>query len=388
MQQLKVVPADGWLKTPEIVTVQGAGGGFPVQISEEISKKPGLYRSEIRLIDAQGNLRGRIPVHIEVAHEPSSQGFLFSINETLAPFLVKSVPLKLDAPSALDVSGTVLASPTFSKGRLSVTVTNSNGQVMSAARLDLDGNVNAIQVQTETLPAGQYEIQVFQQTGSVVEPIQVTLGVELVPYKVTFGKSASGKMQVLVENPRARPLTKMVFITLGREAKMPLVAQPQLSFPAMVGYWKFAPDELQNRWDAALLQSDFDRKTSPFLMLATSFRDAQSLQPWSWDWLPVNEISKPKFSQVFAEGDSEQVQIEAYPNVGDWERLKDLQMNAIVRTYLKSPVTAEMLRSGPSAKSNWLATDDGQLSSVEGSLFGKVELFNGEKSVGSYPIQF
>lgn len=397
VEVLRIEHTASWLDTPDVVTVQWTGGSFPVALDVEQMREERLYQDEIRLIDASGNTRVRIPVHVEVptvfsAKDRGASAAAVSWQGTLEPFSVKRFPIEVaEGETVLSVSAAVHAADASSTSTLMITLFDAAGSMVSSARTRAAGAVTTTSLDLEALPAGRYEAQVYQLPGTLPQSIGVTFGMQRSAFRLMTSVQADRSVDLLVINERGAPVDSAQLVIVGREYTVPLQPDVQASLPAFKGTWTAAPDEKKNSWWSALGQPEMDRMTMPFLDLAVAFNDTSSGSPVSWDWMPVNSHASRRFSKV--EGDessSGAFLMEVYPNVGEWERLADHPPVAWIRSELNEALQLALDRPEGQEPSDDLMLQGVRLDAaapLQGQVYGQLVLKSKGTTVATMPLE-
>lgn len=409
---------DKWVKTPDVVTLQADGTGFDVQMDSSMERVPGIYRAEMRLLDAFDNIRIRIPVVVSVPLKPDAQGVVTAFSSNIEPFGVQTLPLEVTKNAAVALRGSVLAPPGFSGGQVVVALSDSNGNRVFSSTTKVDGAAVLIDAQTPLLAPGSYELQIFQRGSVIPQSVQFSLGVELVSFDVVIEQVTSGGSQVAIfylRNDRGRPVSRAEIRVSGSEqtVRMDPTNRRQDSldgtdFPAFRGTW--TPGALDDgaKWSGALMQSSVERVIRPFRELAVAFVADKSFLPLAWAWMSVqsdtnmssvtqfyHDFERPKPTESSDPGTgptdpagSEGVLIEAYPNVGRWEKISDQPVYMRMRSVWKETAKFENER-GTQLSSDWLLSPvpmaQFQGAGV-GTVYGDIVLFNGDVTVAKVPF--
>jgi hypothetical protein len=410
----------GWLKTPDVVTIQADGAKFDVAVDAAVEKFSGTYRAEIRLVDRFDNIRIRIPVVVSVPLKPDAQGVITALLSAIEPFGVVTLPVELASPASVALRGSVLAPSGFAGGQIMVSLFDSLGNRVFSAPTKVDGVAVLIDAQTPLLAAGNYEVQIYQRGAVLPQPVQVSLGVELVAFDVVIDRVRSGDAQDAVfylRNERGRPVSRAEIRFSGSEQTVPLMPSSGRQdsrdggedFPAFRGTWTPGARDDGAKWAGALMQSPLELVMRPFRELAVSFVSAKSFAPLAWAWMPVQSDSKKSsVTQFFRDFESakqpessepgndprdptegpEDVLIEAYANVGRWEKISDQPVYMRMRSVWKDAVNFENER-GTQLNTDWLLSPVPmeQFQDARGTtVYGDIVLFNGEVTVAKVPF--
>jgi hypothetical protein len=244
--------------------------------------------------------------------------------------------------------------------------------------------------------------------------------VELVAFDVVIDRVRSGDAQDAVfylRNERGRPVSRAEIRFSGSEQTVPLMPSSGRQdsrdggedFPAFRGTWTPGARDDGAKWAGALMQSPLELVMRPFRELAVSFVSAKSFAPLAWAWMPVQSDSKKSsVTQFFRDFESakqpessepgndprdptegpEDVLIEAYANVGRWEKISDQPVYMRMRSVWKDAVNFENER-GTQLNTDWLLSPVPmeQFQDARGTtVYGDIVLFNGEVTVAKVPF--
>jgi subtilisin family serine protease len=420
-----------WIVVPETVLLQAEGAGLSVQVDPKVAGKVGVHAAEIRLVDQLGTIKARVPVRLALAARSHPQGFLTSVLGRLAPFEIKAQPIFLAQPRSLDFKGTVLAASGSPGSRVVASVYDSLGRRVFRTVADLGSGVSAIGAKSPELPAGHYELQVFQLTGMIAQDVDIALGVEEVPFSLVVDQNSvpppdlRPRSQIYLRNERSLIADKVVVTIRGRSRRVPLLAGTQRStgvsalpseeFPAFRGQIHLGDREVHSKWSVSLMQSPIDRLMRPFQELAVAYSRADSGHPLAWDWSSVRADEKDNttvWQDVFAAVQTEDpandgsgggpltVDVEAYANIGRFEKIADASLVMGVRTYFVSPVAFEFSREARQDQDwllpalDWselmLGSSDGITSHSQTPVlvFGEAVVIGKGQEVAVLPIEF
>jgi subtilisin family serine protease len=396
-ETLRIEHTAPWLETPDIVTVQWAGGAFPVAVATEFIKQPGLYQDEIRLIDSSGDLRARIPVHVDVPRVFTAAGrgaadSSVSWQGTLEPFSVKRLPIQIDeGATVLSLNTAVLSNNPDSNASVMVSIFDAMGSQVRSTRTQISGPVSTTHVDLEALPVGRYEVQIFQIPGTMPEALSVTFGLQRSGFRLLSSLKNDGTVDLFVANERGIAIDAAELIISGREYTVSLQPAASDAFPAFKGTWLPAPDEAKQIWRMALGQSRIDRATLPFLDLAVAFGDATSGAPLYWDWFPVNSSDALRFSPIGIDSEvGSPILIEAYPNVGNWDLLIEHPPLAWIRSELLDKKRLHMQRPNEQEPTGDLLLRGVHMdigSFTQGRMYGQLLLRQQGNTVATLPIE-
>jgi hypothetical protein len=408
-----------WLKTPDVVTIQADGAKFDVAFDAAIEKTPGVYRSEIRLVDRFNSIKIRIPVVVSVPQRPDAQGVITALSSTIEPFGVVTLPIELANAASITLRGSVLAPSGFAGGQIVVSLFDTLGNRVFSAPTKVDGAAVLIDAQTPMLPPGSYEVQIYQRGSVAPQPVQVSLGVEVVAFDVVIDRVRTGDSQDAVfylRNERGRPVSRAAIRFNGSEETVRLNPSnarqgilDEVGFPAFRGTWTPGPLDNGAKWAGALMQSPLERAISPFRELAVAFVSATSFAPLAWAWMPVqsdtkvssvtqffrdferaksSESSEPGTGPTDPGAGSEDVLIEAYANVGRWEKISDQPVYMRMRSVWKDAPKFENER-GTQLNTDWLLSPVPMAQfqdAAERVVYGDIILFNGQVTVAKVPF--
>lgn len=404
-----------WLETPESVVVQADGAVLPVRVAAALQRKTGLFSAEIRLVDTFGATRARVPVRFALPHRTAIQGTALSLEGTLDPFEVRREPLYLEKARALDLVGSFRAPSGVQNAKAVVSLFDASGNAVYRSAVTVDTPVVNVRVTTPELPAGHYEVQVFQQPGYLVQRLDYLLGIAHQPYLVTTELAANEQgnrmLRVFIRNERSLPIDGATVRLLGRDTTVTLNASPGRSegseelknFPAFRGRLNLDDRDSRASWAVALVQSPIERQRHPFNELAVAYSAAGSGVPLAWDWLAVaasssTAVHEPLLWQTVASGRGGEddpagqpaaIDVEAYANVGRFETISRAPVSLRVRTQWTTPAETTLSRQARTNE-DWLLPDINLSDLVNGGatapLHGEVVLLSKGQRVGVLPL--
>jgi hypothetical protein len=198
-EPLNIVHSGKFIIAPNVLAMQANGAGFSIAFDQSKMTAPGAYTDVVKLVrPSDGLVLLRIPVVVEVP-ALSSQGPMWTINQTLTPFDTIRMPIRLETASPIVLQGVIQELSGGERTALGLHIVNKEGIIVADLITAHSRTVNNLEIRTENLPADDYEVVIFRSFGrpsAVLNKIQLTATVRVPFATIIAARQIGQKVEV------------------------------------------------------------------------------------------------------------------------------------------------------------------------------------------------
>lgn len=343
IESLQIVHSNTFMTTPSVVPVQASGGRFSIQFDQSKMAAPGSYTDMIKVVrPSDGLVLARIPVVVEVP-APSSMGTLLSVSQDMGPFDTLRIPVKLENAGSIQLQGLVRELSGGERMFFGMHVRNRDGIVVADLLIPHSRSVETLELRTERLPAGNYEVILFRhfgRPGAVLNKINLVADLRVSFATILSARQVGQKVEVVLraEDDLAIGMAKLTIdgrvLSTTLNKQMTGVARP--GFYGDIDLGKKL-DQVQLR----LRQATGDQAVESMLHMSVALVDRETGVPAYRGWnnvvvegSPLHEVELAPAGQKF--------QVIAYPNIVNWDNVLTQDVMLDVGVPLEAPVSVDL----------------------------------------------
>jgi len=347
VEPLRISFNENFLRGPDMLLIQATDSRFSVEFDASKLSKPGIYTDVITLSrQSDGLVILRVPVVIEIPHVATESVLLTQVEKTLKPFDIVRYPLRLSEAGTLHFEGLV---QDLSPGRgssLGVFVTSADGLHVFEKFIRVERASQQINVRTEKLPAGNYEMIFFRNfsraavlnrlrlQGTLRESYLNLLAAELRGTTPSLAVRARGDISV----------AQAEFEIQGKRITTQLL-KDDTAGPAFVGELNLGTETRSMM--VGLEQSDFDRSLDSLFNVEMILRSPEGM-PLYRGWVNVQEKNSPPTAAVDLTAPAQSLRVTAYPNIVKWNLIDTRELRLVANSPLDEAVKVAATVSRPS----------------------------------------
>jgi hypothetical protein len=318
---LRVTHESKFFTAPDVVAVQATGGKLALQFDAGALAQPGSYSDVISFARADGLVLLRVPVVVEIPAVPSITADASSVEETLSPFAMWRMPLRLEQPSPVVFDGFVRQLSPGSGAGFAVYLRDANGINVVQSSVALSKVSQPVAFASPELPAGNYELIAFRtfKQPAVLTDISLSAVVRTPFARVLEASRDSDGATVALEPAIAMAVASARLTLSGRTITVPLDKNLAAAKPGFYGDADLG--DATDTVHVVLRQSALDRAVESFLHMEVAFTDLATGDSLERGWVNVMPEGAAVKDISFSEKSSH-AKITAYPNFTQWDKIQ------------------------------------------------------------------
>lgn len=341
-----------FFETQNVIGMQAVPVAFDVRFKAEALAVPGTYSGQIKVVrPSDQTVLATIPVVVEIPQQSAVSGKIASLTKAFEALDVWRQPVKLAADSAIEIRGVAMDEGQGHNGDLRIVVVGADGNVVSSNRVAITSPANLVDLSTDKLPAGFYELLVFRNFGrpAVLAGLTVNL-VFTLPSADLLSAGFDGQNVQLALSARTVLAVKSANLILDKVDALNVLTvanqHPSFTrkFKAFYGESNFAvpTDALSIR----LVQSDFSQTINPMSNVELVAVDKSNLNILHRGWVSFGSKIGTGSALEFPASANDVVWA-AWSNIVDWSRPGAAEpIKLIVTTPLASIIDVQSISAG------------------------------------------
>jgi hypothetical protein len=329
-----------FFEVQELIGLQADPVSFDVRFKPESLSIPGTYTGNIKVVRPSDQIvLATIPIVLEIPAISAENGGIVSINKEFSALEVWRHPVRLNSASAIEMRGVAMDQGQGHNGDLRVIVVAEDGNVVSYKRIAITSAANIIDLKTDTLESGFYEILIHKAFGqpAVLTGLTVNAVVTLPAAELINASFNRNVVQVAAAAKSTLAISSATLVLNKIDTTHQLNIEsghPSLTRQFKAYYGESNLPTVVSTLGVRLLQSVFSQASNPMSNVELVAFDRDSSEILYRGWTSFGRRNNPAEVIQFSLFASDVIWA-AWSNIVDWNRQNlDQSIDIVLTTEL------------------------------------------------------